>query len=175
MDKVREKLPSDLESALASAEPDQLAENVKKAIYESTKKALIQAFLETATMKQFYDKVSEYMEKYLRGEIDIDTYKRKIYELVHSVNWTDIAVALDTTNEAIESLEQMAETAKETSENLAASSVRAVTEETANILVRYTKDMRDALLRIDDKMDTIISRLGGHWPPEPVVRGVSTV
>lgn len=146
-DDIRKSLPDTISNALSSVkEPKELKKRLKETIFNAAYSGLVDAFMKTAYMKQFMDKLALYMTDFLYGKITAEQFAQFVDENISGIDWSKLETALKV---FYDSMQDVSNTAKATEESLAYSSVKAVSEQTANIMVSYLRDVRDTLLRIE--------------------------
>lgn len=162
-EEIRKNLPDTISSALKSVRtPEELKKQLKQSIFNAAYSGLVDAFLKTSYMQTFMDNMSKYMADFITGKITAEQFKEFVDKNIEAINWDKLSEAL---KYFYDSMVDASETAKATEESLAYSSVRTVTEQTANIMVSYLRDMRDTLHRIAHIAQKIQSNTSQRYKP----------
>jgi hypothetical protein len=161
-----EQMKGDFENALSSADTfDAFAENLEETIRNRVKQGLIQAFLETAAMKQIFEKIAKEMDKALRdGEMSDEEWE-KIDVLMQQ--------AMGKSKEFWEKARDWLEVPEEI-DTKRANTVKSITEQTANVLLAIERSSNLYLREINENVRVMRYLLQGWSFNTPVNVGFET-
>ena len=161
-----EQMKGDFENALSNADTfDAFAENLEETIRNRVKQGLIQAFLETAAMKQIFEKIAKEMDKALRdGEMSDEEWE-KIDVLMQE--------AMGKSKEFWEKARDWLEVPEEI-DTKRANTVKSITEQTANVLLAIERSSNLYLREINENIRAMRFLMQGWSFNSPVNVGFET-
>jgi len=161
-----EQMSNDFENALSSAETfDAFAENLEETIRNRVKKGLIEAFLETAAMKQIFERIAKELDKaLLDGEMSDEEWA-KIDVLMQD--------AMGKSKEFWEKAREWLEVPEEIDTDRA-NTVRSITEQTANVLLAIERSSNLYLREINENIRAMRFLMQGMSFNTPVNVGFET-
>lgn len=161
-----EQMSNDFENALSSAETfDAFAENLEETIRNRVKKGLIEAFLETAAMKQIFERIAKELDKaLLDGEMSDEEWA-KIDVLMQD--------AMGKSKEFWEKAREWLEVPEEIDTDRS-NTVRSITEQTANVLLAIERSSNLYLREINENIRAMRFLMQGMSFNTPVNVGFET-
>ena len=161
-----EQMKGDFENALSNADTfDAFAENLEETIRNRVKQGLIQAFLETAAMKQIFEKIAKEMDKALRDGEMSDKEWEKIDVLMQE--------AMGKSKEFWEKARDWLEVPEEI-DTKRANTVKSITEQTANVLLAIERSSNLYLREINENIRAMRFLMQGWSFNSPVNVGFET-